>query len=262
MDNFSNNNKNRRYKAHVSLFGTTQLHLKSPYMVAFWSIAFPGFGHLLISKYIRGLLLFLWEVCINQMTHLNTAMVYSFMGDIDSAKAVLNVELVYLYIPVYLFAIMDSYRTTVDTNKIYLLAKRENAPYNSFVIGALEYNYLDKKNPLAALFWSLTIPSMGQLYLNRFVLAAFHLVMTVVFIKYSHLLEGIHYLILGDIAKSTSVLKPQWLLYIPSFYLFTVYDSYTNTVENNKLFEDEQRNFLKQRYQPSGFIITKGNRVT
>ncbi|MDR6880224.1 hypothetical protein ACFPES_23820 [Paenibacillus sp. GCM10023248] len=90
MDNYSNNNKYRRYKAHVSTFGTTQLHFKSPYLVAFWSIAFPGFGHLLMSKFIRGMLLFLWELYINQTTHLNEAMVYSFNGDIDSAKTVLN----------------------------------------------------------------------------------------------------------------------------------------------------------------------------
>jgi hypothetical protein len=103
LDNFTNNNKNRRYKAHVNIFGTTQLHLKSPYIVAFWSVAFPGFGHLLLSKYIRGMLLFLWELFINQKTHLNLAMVYSFMGDIESAKAVLDVKMMHLYIPVYIF---------------------------------------------------------------------------------------------------------------------------------------------------------------
>jgi len=261
VDNFKNNNKHRRYRAHVSIFGTTQLHLKSPYMVAFWSVAFPGFGHLLISKYIRGMLLFIWEIYINQTTNLNLAMVYSFMGDIEAAKEVLNFKMMHLYIPVYLFAILDSYRTAVDTNKIYLLAKRENAPFNSFTIGALEYNYLDKKSPLSTLFWSMTIPSLGQLYINRIVLAAFHLIMTVIFIYHSHLLEGLHYLILGDIAKSTSVLNPQWLLYFPSFYFFTIYDSYTNTVENNKLYEDEQRNYLKQHYQPSNFMIMKGMKV-
>lgn len=261
MDNFTNTNKNRRYKAHVSIFGTTQLHLKSPYIVAFWSVAFPGFGHLLLSKYIRGMLLFIWELFINQKTHLNSAMVYSFMGDIESAKAVLDTSMMHLYIPVYLFAIWDSYRTTVDLNKIYLLAERENAPFNTFSIGALEINYLDKKNPLVAFLCSLTIPSVGQLYINRFVLGFFHLVMTVIFVYYSHLLEATHYLLLGDISKSTSVLDAQWLLYFPSFYFFTIYDAYTNTIENNKLFEHEQKNYLKKHYQPSGFTIMKGNKV-
>lgn len=261
MDNYTNTNKNRRYKAHVNIFGTTQLHLKSPYMVAFWSVAFPGFGHLLLSKYIRGMLLFLWELFINQQTHLNLAMVYSFTGDIVSAKAVLNVRMMHLYIPVYLFAIWDSYRSTVDLNKIYLLAEREDAPFNTFSIGAFEINYLDKKNPLLAFLCSLTIPSVGQLYINRFVLGFFHLVMTVIIIYYSHLLEAVHYLLLGDTSKSTSVLDAQWLLYFPSFYFFTIYDAYTNAVENNKLFEQEQKNYLKNKYQPSDFMIKKGSKV-
>jgi hypothetical protein len=261
MDNFTNDNKHRRYKAHVSIFGTTQLHLRNPYVIAFWSIAFPGFGHLLLNKFIRGMLLFIWELYINQKIQLNLAMVYSFTGNIEAAKAVLDVNMMHLYIPVYLYAIWDSYRTAVDINKTYLLAKSENAPFNSYSIGALEMNFLDKKSPLVALFSSMTIPSVGQLYINRFLLGFFHLVMTVFFVQNSHILEAVHYLLLGNIPKSTSVLNAQWLLYIPSFYFFTIYDAYTNTVENNKLFESEQKNFLKQHYQPSGFQIRKGRKV-
>jgi TM2 domain-containing membrane protein YozV len=261
MDNFTNTNKNRRYKAHVNIFGTTQLHLKSPYIVALWSITFPGFGHLILSKYIRGMLLFIWELFINQETHLNQAMVYSFMGDIEAAKAVLDVRLLNLYIPVYLFAIWDSYRTTVDMNKIYLLAERENAPFNSFSLGSLEINYLDKKNPMVALFCSMTIPSVGQLYINRFILGFFNLVMSVIFIYYSRFLEAVHFLVMNDIAKATSVLDAQWLMYLPSFYFYSIYDAYTNTVENNKLFEKEQRNYLRTHFQPTGFTILKGSKV-
>jgi TM2 domain-containing membrane protein YozV len=260
MDNYTNTNKNRRYKAHVSIYGTTQMHLRSPYMIAMWSIIFPGFGHLLLNKFIRGMLLFIWELFINQEIQLNLAMVYSFTGDIESAKAVLDVRMMHLYIPVYLFAVWDSYRTAVDMNKAYLLAERENAPFNSFSMGAMEINYLEKRNPLTAFLSSMSIPSVGQLYINRFFLGFFHLIMSVIFVYHSHILEAFHYLILGDISKSTSVLNAQWLLYIPSFYFFTIYDAYTNTVENNKLFENEQKNYLKQRYQPSGVRIIKGVR--
>lgn len=245
----------------MSIFGTTQLHLKNPYIVACWSIAFPGFGHMLLSKYLRGMALFIWELFINQKIHLNSAMVYSFNGDIAAARAVLDVNMMHMYIPVYLFAIWDSYRTTMDLNKISLLADKENAPFNTFSIGALEINYLDKRNPIAALLWSMTIPSVGQLYIHRIVLGFFNLVMTVIFVHYSHMIEGIHYLILGDIAKSTSVLNPQWLLYFPSFYFFTIYDAYTNCVENNKLFKKEQSNYLKRHYQRPDFRIIKGSKV-
>ncbi|MCD1259787.1 hypothetical protein B5M42_013175 [Paenibacillus athensensis] len=262
MDNYSNTNRNRRYKAHVSIFGTTQLHLKNPVIVACWSIAFPGFGHLILSKYIRGMLLFVWELFINQRIHLNQAMVYTFVGDIEAAKEVIDTSLMILYIPVYLFAIWDSYRTTVDLNKVYMLAEWENAPFNSFSIGALEINYLDKRNPIMALFWSMTVPSMGQLYIHRIVLGFFNLVMTVLFVNYSHVLTGIQYLFMGDIATSTASMDAQWLMYLPSFYFFTAYDAYTNTIENNKLFEQEQRRYLKWCYQPPHFTIVKGSKVS
>ncbi|MEK1830427.1 hypothetical protein AAAC51_19200 [Priestia megaterium] len=106
----------------------------------------------------------------------------------------------------------------------------------------------------------LTIPSMGQLYLHRIILSFFTLIWTVVFIYYSHLLEGIHYLILGDIEKSTSVLDAQWLSYIPSYYFFTIYEAYTSTVENNKLFEKEQKNYLKSHYQSPNFKLKRDRR--
>jgi hypothetical protein len=261
MDNFTNNNKNRRYQAHVSLFGTTQIHLRSPYIIAMWSATFPGSGHLILSKYLRGILLFVWEIFINQLSHLNQAMVFSFTGNIEAAKNILDLRWLLLYIPVYLFSIWDSYRTTVDLNKIYYLAKRENAPINSFSIGAMEMNYLDKRNPIAAIVWTMTIPSLGQLYIHRIIMGSFTLVATVVFIYYSKLLLGIHFLFLGDIERSTSVLDIQWVMYYPSFYLFAIFDAYVNTVENNKLFEDDQKKFLRTYYQSPTFKIRKGIKV-
>jgi hypothetical protein len=254
--------KSRRKVAHLSILGTTQLHLRSPLIIALWSVAFPGYGHLLLSKYIRGFALVIWEIFINQSTNLNLAMVLSFTGDIEGAKEVLDVRYMNLYIPVYLFAIWDSYRTTVDLNKIYLLSKREKSKIDVITLKPLEINYLDKRNPIVAAFWAMAIPSTGQLYIHRIVAAIFTLMTTVLYIHFSHLLEGVHYLFLGDIEKSTQVLNKQWLLYFPSFYFFTIYDSYINTVENNKLFDTEQKNFLKQHYQSPDFIVKKGIKVT
>lgn len=261
MNNLQTTNKTRRYKAHVSIFGTTQIHLRNPWTIAMWSVAFPGFGHFLLNKYFRGFALFIWEIYINQATRLNEAIVYSFTGNFEAAKGVLDLRIVLMYIPVYLFAIWDSYRTTVDLNNVYTLAKREDAPFNSFSIGGFEINYLDKRNPLMALLWALTIPSIGQLYVHRIILAGFTLIWTAVFIINSRFLEAAIYLINGDLVKSSSVLDAQWLLYFPSFYFFTVYDSYISTVENNKLFEDEQSKYLRSHYQKNLFNHKKISKV-
>jgi len=260
MSNYKTDNTVRRYLAHVSVLGTTQIHPKNPYIVAWWSAAFPGFGHMLLSKYFRGFALSIWEVVINANARINTAMVYSFQGNFDLAKETLNTRWLLMYIPVYIFAIWDSYRTTVDLNKIYLLAEHENRQFNSFSIGALEINYLDKREPVLAFIWSFLMPGLGQLYIHRIVACLFIIVWSIIFFYNSHLLEAIHLLLQGDIQKSTSILEPQWFLFVPSMYFFVIYDAYINTVENNKLFEAEQKKYLKQHYQHPTFTIIKGKK--
>ena len=261
MDNYINDNTARRYKAHVSVFGTTQLHLRNPYIIAWWSAAFPGFGHLLLSKYLRGYALFIWEVIVNVQANINLSMVYSFQGNIDLAKEILNTRWLLMYIPVYLFGIWDSYRTTVDLNKVYLLAEDEEHRFNSFALGAVEINYLDKRNPVVSVMWSLFIPGLGQLYIHRILAAFFVIVWLVIFFYYSHIQQAVSLLFLGKVQEATSVLKPEWLLFIPSHYGFALYDAYINTVENNKLFENELSNHLRETYQATGFKILKGQKV-
>ncbi|WP_223594730.1 hypothetical protein [Neobacillus bataviensis] len=261
MNNYTNDNTARRYKAHVSILGTTQLHLRNPYIIAWWSAAFPGFGHMLLSKYLRGYALFIWEVIVNLKAHVNSAMIYSFQGNIDMAKEVLNTRWLLMYIPVYLFGIWDSYRTTVDMNRVYILAEREDHRFNSYVMGALEINYLDKRNPVVAVMWSMFIPGLGQLYIHRILTAIFLIVWLVVFHYQSHFAEGILLLILGKVKEATSALKPEYLLFMPSLFGFAAYDAYVNTIENNKLFERDLRNHLTKNYQSVGFKILKGQKV-
>src|SRR5699024_740223 len=249
MDNYIPDNTARRYTAHVSILGTTQIHLRSPSIIAWWSAAYPGFGHLLLSKYIRGFVLFIWEVIVNVQANLNLAIIYSFQGKIDLAVQVVDTRWLLVYLPVYFFGIWDSHRTTVDLNKVYLLAEREEHRFNIFSMGTMEINYLDKRNPIMAAFWSAVIPGLGQLYIHRIITAFFVIFWAVLFFYFSHVLEAGVLLILGEIKQATSVLKGEYLLMLPSIYGFAVYDAYVNTVENNKLFEREQRRFLKKNYQ-------------
>ena len=46
-----------------------------------------------------------------------------------------------------------------------------------------------------------------------------------------------------------------------SHYGFAVFDSYVNTIENNKLYDKEQRRYLIENYQHTGFQILKGQKV-
>ncbi|MBS4218411.1 hypothetical protein KHA96_08820 [Bacillus sp. FJAT-49711] len=261
MNNYTNDNTARRYKAHLSIFGTSIIHLRNPYIIAWWSAAFPGFGHLLLSKYHRGYILFIWEVYINLKSHLNLGMIHSFQGNITMAKDVLDTRWLLAYIPVYIFSIWDSYRSTVDLNAVSILAEHEGHKFNSFSIGSFGFNYLDKRNPVLAIIWSLFIPGLGQLYIHRTFTAFFLIIWFVIFFYFSHFLEALHLLILGNIKESTTVLNEEWLLFFPSIYGFAAFDSYINAVENNKLYEMEQRKFLKENYQSPSFRILKGKKV-
>jgi hypothetical protein len=245
----------RRSTAFISIFGTSQLHLRNPWITAWWSCAFPGFGHILLSKYIRGLLLILWETVINTHANINLALVHTFTGDFKLAQSEIDIRWMSLYVSVYLFSIYDSYRTTVDLNHLYLLADRENAPFTIFRINALEINYLDKRIPWVAATWSALMPGLGQLYKHRIIAGFYLLFGTILIVYYSHVLEGIHYTLLGDFTSATRVIDKEWFLFLPSIYGFSIFDAYANVVENNKLFDKEQANFLKTEFQNPEFVM-------
>ena len=99
---------------------TEQLDMADAWVAAWWSAAFPGMGHLLHGSYVKGFIFFAWEFIINIGARINEAMVYSFTGQFELAKATLDTRWVLLYIAVYIISIWDSYRTSVDINKIYI----------------------------------------------------------------------------------------------------------------------------------------------
>ena len=256
MNNYNDSKPTkRRDLAHVGLLGTSQLHLRNPFVIACWSVAFPGMGHLMLSRYLRGFILFIWELFVNHKAHVNLLILYSFIGDFEKAKAVVDIQWLSLYIPTYLFAIWDSYRTTVDLNHLYILAAREDAEIKPFKIGTFEINYLDKKTPWVSAIWSLLVPGTGHLYANRLVTSTFLVICWIVICYYSKILPSLHYTLLRNFTQAKAVLNMQWFLNVPSLCCFAMYDAFKYTVENNKLFDWEQSKFLKRDYQNSNFIM-------
>jgi len=243
----------RRRRAYVSILGTTQMHLRSPVIVALWSAIFPGLGHLLLSKYVSGVILFLWEVVINLKAHLNLSIFYTFTGNFEYAKAVLDKRWLLLYIPTYLFAIWDSYRSTVDMNNHFVLAAREDAEVQPFIAHPLSFNYVDKSSPWVAVFWSAITPGAGQLIIHRIFVAYFLLILWIIVVYMSNALPAIYHTALGQFDLAKNLANKQWMLNIPSILFFAIYDAYTNTVESNKLFEWEQSKYLKKEYQDRRF---------
>jgi len=193
VDHPESNSSVRRNVAYVSTLGITQLHLRNPFAIAFWSAAFPGLGHLLLSKYLRGYLLFLWELFVNVNAHINLAILYSFTGRFQMAKDVLDINWVLLYIPTFIFSVWDAYRTTVDLNQQYILAAREDAEVKVFNMNAIEINYLDKRIPWNAAIWSAMMPGLGQVLIHWIPTALFIIIASIGVAQMSKLVPALHY---------------------------------------------------------------------
>lgn len=255
MDNNTASKLARRYNNYTGTLNSNYIHLRNPWVVAWWSAAFPGFGHINMGIYVKGFIFMFWEIIINVHSRINEAMVYSFNGNFDMAKEVLNTRMVLLYIAIYIITIWDSYRQCVDLNKHYLLAEFENASIVPFNMNGFALNYLDRRNPLFALIISLLFPGLGHLYLHRIPTGFLLLTWTIVIIYMSNFLEGIQYTLMGSFTEAIATLDPQWTLFLPSIYCFSTYEAYAICVEYNKLYTKEQRQFLQKNYQPSNYRL-------
>ncbi|MGY4691660.1 hypothetical protein [Salibacterium sp. K-3] len=78
--------------------------------IVLWSIALPGFGHLILGKYVKGILLVLLEVIVNVFGRFNHIIVLSFHGNIQEAIEQTNYQWLMFYPCLYFFAIWDAYR--------------------------------------------------------------------------------------------------------------------------------------------------------
>jgi len=54
---------------------------------------------------------------------------------------------------------------------------------------------------------------------------------------------------MGEFSQATAILDPQWLLFLPSIYLYAAHEAYSSAIELNKILDIEQREFLQIRYQ-------------
>ncbi|QCJ41847.1 hypothetical protein FAY30_08065 [Bacillus sp. S3] len=82
-----------------------------------WNIAFPGFTQLLTGNYIKGVLFVVLEFLMNVNSRFNQAIMYSFLGEIERAEAVINYQWLMFYPCVYMFSMWDGYRSAMPANE-------------------------------------------------------------------------------------------------------------------------------------------------
>jgi TM2 domain-containing membrane protein YozV len=252
----------RRKRAVLDYLGSTNLCYHRPVVVAWWSAAFPGFGHMLLDMHIKGNVLFLFEIIINVHSKLNLAMVYSFMGDFDRSVSVLDTRWVLIYIPFYFFCISDSYRSAVKLNRLYTLTNAQPLNLKLLDLRTFEICFLDKRLPWVASIWSILLPGLGQFYTRRLITSLSLMSWALVIYVNCHEFEYILNLIngLSDFHTPVKILDPEWLLFIPSIIFGAAYDAYSKTIDTNKLFEDEQREYLNREWKLNKTSVLIGKR--
>jgi len=251
------NRQRRRSLATISVFGISNLHRQNPFMVAWWSAAFPGFGQYLLNQYLRATILTLSEVIINTLARVNEAIVYSFSGKFEMAKSVLRPQWAFGYLIIYLYAIWESFRSTLVQNKMCHIAELENEPLQNNIIHPLEIQYVEQKNPFIAAVYSFLFPGLGQLYNFRFALGFYAMFWWWVYLILSRAFESVMSLLFGNIQHSISVIRMHWLLFMPSVMGGSVYHAFITAIEHNQLYRREQRQHLIERYRNSEVCIFK-----
>lgn len=245
----------RRPKSAISIFSINIVHIRNPLAVAWWSLAYPGFGHLRLLSTLKGIFLFLGELIINTQAHLNMAIIYSFTGNFAMAKQVIDTRLLLLYCGILIFAAWDSYRIALEINKLSILADHENATITPVALTSMGINGNDKRNPWVAAAWGALMPGAGHFYCVAIINAMLLMISGTVIVYFANLLPAIQYTFWGEFAQAQAVVNWQWLLNLPSIYCFSIYDAYVRTVEFNKLFDQEQAQFLRNNYQSPNFVM-------
>ncbi len=199
------NGKNQRYpKAVISPFTTNTINMTNPWVATWWSAAFPGFGHMFLGRHITGFVLTVWEIIMNLKANVNLAIIYSFTGQFDRAREVLDYRLFIIYIGVFVFVIWDTYHLSVETNKVSVLSERAESRVDNISISASCINFFEKRNPWISAAWSCAVPGLGHVYIHRLATGFFILIIWALAVYFSRMLAAVHFTFIGAFSENAS----------------------------------------------------------
>jgi hypothetical protein len=246
-------NHNRNVIGYIQPNTINNVGLKNPAVIAWWSAAFPGYGHILLGSHFIGFILLIHEAIMNNLSGLNTAIFYSFIGEFTTAKETLNMTWFLVYIAPYIFSIWDSYQRTIQLNEDYIMARQRGYEIITKGISSFGINRLDLKKPLVSIFWSILAPGSGHIYINQTFMVILLVPWLVIVTYFSNLVPAIYHTFVGDFHLARSLANPQWLLFLPSIYGFVIYDAYVHTLEYNELYKLDQKRYYEQAFQNRNF---------
>jgi len=238
----------RYHKMAMTPLGVNYLHTCNPWVAVWWSVALPGLGHFYLGANLKGLLFMALEVLFNCLSNLNLAIYHTLLGEIALAKQVLVVKWALFYPAIYLLSFWDSYRMAVELNWLTRLERQEGQRqfrYQHLCVWG--HAVLVKRSPWVAWFWSALVFGAGHVYNGQMLKAVILMGWQIALIGLSSLSDGIYLTLLGQPAAAAQVLNFQWLLFLPSIYLFNMWDAYHDCVEQNKLADEARWEWLRRQ---------------
>lgn len=123
---------------NLSLMEINYLQRLSVGIPVFWSMVTPGLGHIIIRNMIPGFYLISWYITVVYKSRLLEGVYYSFLGNFDQDRFVMDFEWTLFLPSVFLFATCDSYYRSIEINQLF---KEEQArflegKYKSVKIGS------------------------------------------------------------------------------------------------------------------------------
>lgn len=251
----------RRPKMHISPIGINHFRRSHPWMAAWLSATVPGFGQIYLGMYLKGLILLSLEILLNTFGKVNLAILYTFTLQFDKVHQVVDYNWALVYAAIFVFGVWDAYRVSVETNKLSFLESRQNIRnLKNAMVNAFEINFLDKRNPWVAAALSASFIGLGHLYSHRLITGFTLFGWNLAIIYFTHLPELIICTFTGQFQVIPTLVDYQWLLFYPSLYTFSIYDSYAATVSSNRMFEEEQIYYLSGKYGTNKLNVHQSNK--
>lgn len=244
--------KARREKVKVGPLDVNYINRRPPWVPAWWSAALPGLGHIHLGHYLKGLLLMSGEIVLNYLSHLNLAIVYSMTGRFESVHDVINYNWLLLYCAIFVFAVWDSYRLTIEQNQASMIESMQ-VP-RTIIHGTIHtwgMNSLTHRNPHMAFVWNFIFAGLFHVCNNKLISGITLMGWMIAISYFTDLPRMIMYTLLGQFALIPSLINIHWLLFFPSIYLFSVYDGYSHAVYYNELFSEEQASYFTEYFNES-----------
>lgn len=247
----------RRAKMDMGSTGINVFRKTRPWVAAWWSAALPGFGHMYLGMYIPGLILMSGEIGLNLLGGINLAILYTFTGQWHRIQESINYQGAIPYCSIFIFAIADSYRASVEINKhAFLESKQPVRGFQHSKVTQLDLNILDKRVPWVAALWSGAFAGMGHLYTHRIITGFILMGWYVAVVLMSKMGDLMIYTIFGPYDHIPQLVNYEWLLFFPSIYLYSMYDAYNHAIVYNQLFKDEQVDYLRNKYGKNPLMVT------